>query len=193
MGSSTMSQRETAAVREHEARAAADVIGAELIWMGFPDAFLFSGRDSRLAFIDLMRQSRPDVVITHFPGDYHPDHRAVAQIMIDVRVLGKIPHIKTRHSVRGGISEIFFMDTIAGIDFAPEVYVDVAETFITKQKMLAKHKSQSAWLKDQYHTSYQELIKLVAQFRGIQSGHKFAEGFRYLRTWPSRSPIDLLP
>jgi LmbE family N-acetylglucosaminyl deacetylase len=195
LGSTSLSKAVTAATREKEARAAAKIIGAELIWMGFPDAFLFSGEQTRLAFIDLLRIVNPDVVITHYPFDYHADHRTVAQILMDVRILGQVPNIKTDHSSppRGKTPEIFFMDTLAGIDFQPQEYVDISGTFETKQEMLRQHISQSTWLEDQYQMSYQDLIQLVAKFRGIQAGYTYAEGFRHFRTWPSRPTAGLLP
>lgn len=193
LGSTALSKTQTAATREKEARAAAEIIGAELIWMGYPDAFLFSSERARLDFIDLIRRAKPEVIITHYPFDYHADHRTVAQILTDVRILAKVPNIKTEHPPWEKIPEIYFMDTIGGVDFQPEHYVDISETFPAKQKMLAQHESQSTWLKDQYQTSYMELIELVARFRGIQAGYKYAEGFRHYRTWPTRPTAGLLP
>lgn len=195
LGSTNLTKVQTAATREREARAAASIIGAELIWMGFPDAFLFSSEQTRLAFIDLLRMAKPDVVITHYPFDYHADHRTVAQVLMDVRILGQVPNIQTDHRSppRGKIPEIYFMDTLAGIDFQPQEYVDVSDSFKTKQKMLSQHVSQSTWLKKQYKMSYMDLIELIAKFRGIQAGYSYAEGFRHYRTWPAGPTAGLLP
>jgi LmbE family N-acetylglucosaminyl deacetylase len=195
LGSTNLTKLQTAAIREGEARAAAKLIGADFIWMGFPDAFLFSSEQTRLAFIDLLRAAEPDIVITHNPFDYHPDHRTVAQLMMDVRILGQVPNIQTDHPSppRGKVPEIYFMDTLAGIDFQPQEYVDISDTFKRKQEMLSKHASQSTWLEDQYRMSYMDLIELVAKFRGIQAGYRYAEGFRHYRTWPTRPTAGLLP
>ncbi len=193
LGSTKLSTTETAALREKEARAAAELIAAELVWMGYPDAFLFSREDTRRDFIDLLRRSRPDVILTHDPNDYHADHRTVAQLLMDVRMLAAVPKIETAHPPAAGVPEIFFMDTIAGVGFQPEVYVDVSATFATKQQMLAKHESQALWLKEQYGISFQELIELSARYRGLQSGCRYAEGFRHWRVWPGRPAAGLLP
>ncbi len=193
LGSTKLSRQETAALREKEARAAAELIGAELVWMGYPDAFLFSCEDTRRDFIDLLRRSQPDLILTHDPNDYHADHRTVAQLLMDVRMLAAVPKIETAHPPAAGVPEIFFMDTIAGVGFQPEVYVDVSATFATKQQMLARHESQALWLKEQYAISFQELIELSACYRGLQSGCRYAEGFRHWRVWPGRSAAGLLP
>ena len=44
VGSMTLTKEEIAAVRKAEAAAAAAVIGADFVWMGYPDEFLFPRR-----------------------------------------------------------------------------------------------------------------------------------------------------
>ena len=129
----------------------------------------------------------------HDPNDYHADHRTVAQLIMDVRMLAAVARIETAHPPTAGTPEVFFMDTIAGLAFQPEVYVDVSATFATKQQMLAKHESQAAWMKEQYGVGIQEFIEIAARYRGIQSGCRYAEGFRHWRVWPGRSAVGLLP
>src|SRR5262245_51661138 len=67
VGSSTLSNDEIAKVREQEARASAAIIGAELVWLGYRDEFLYDNEETRLRYIDLVRECRPDVIITHDP------------------------------------------------------------------------------------------------------------------------------
>jgi LmbE family N-acetylglucosaminyl deacetylase len=193
VGSATLPKSEIAAIREEEARRAASIIGADFYWLGYPDEFLFSTDETRLRFLDLVRQARPDVILAHAPSDYHPDHRASGEILWDIRVMTTVPNIKTEHPPCEKIPEIFYMDTLAGIDFIPEFYVDVSETFEAKKKMLACHESQAHWLEDQYEMSYLEFIEHVGRFRGLQAGVKYAEAFRSSPTWPKRPHGPLLP
>ncbi len=62
-GSMTLPKEEIAAVRKSEAGAAAAVIGADFIWMGFPDEFLFKPEQTRPAFLNVIRRARPEVII----------------------------------------------------------------------------------------------------------------------------------
>ncbi len=48
-----------AAIRQTEAQASADVIGAELIWLGFPDGGLMFDDATRHLFIEVIRQASP--------------------------------------------------------------------------------------------------------------------------------------
>ncbi|KKL49414.1 hypothetical protein LCGC14_2315720 [marine sediment metagenome] len=41
VGSPTLPNREIAEIRHGEAKTAARIVGADLIWLGFPDEFLF--------------------------------------------------------------------------------------------------------------------------------------------------------
>lgn len=193
VGSSTLSKQEIAEIRHQESIASAKVIGADFYWMNYPDEFLFSTEETRLAFLDLVRQARPDVVITHAPTDYHPDHRATGGILWDIRVMTTVPNIKTTHPPCERIPEIFYMETIAGIDFVPQHYIDTSETFSLKREMLACHKSQSAWLESQYGISYLDMIEITGRYRGFQCGKKYAEGLLSSPTWPKWSQEGLLP
>ena len=80
VGHPTLGRDEIAEIRHAEARASADLIGAELVWMDFDDEWLFNDRPTRERFIDVIRSARPDVVLAHSPNDYHPDHRNAGQV-----------------------------------------------------------------------------------------------------------------
>lgn len=193
VGSPTLPKQEIAAIRKQEAEAAARVIGADFIWMNYPDEFLFSTEQTRLEFLNMVRGVRPDVILAHAPEDYHPDHRTSGQILWDVRVMTTVPNIKTDHPPCESIPEIYYLDTVAGIDFLPHHYVDITATFEIKKKMLACHKSQAGWLQNQYQMSYLEFTEYISRFRGLQCGVQFAEGFQSSPTWPKWTKPPLLP
>lgn len=193
VGSAALPKEEIAEIRRQEAAASAQIIGAELIWMAYPDEFLFSTAETRLAFLNMARGVNPDVILAHAPTDYHPDHRISGQIVWDIRVMTTVPNIRTDNPPCSKIPEILYMETIAGIDFAPEHYVDISPVFQKKGEMLACHRSQAGWLKDQYGMSYLDFIEYVGRYRGLQSGVKYAECFRSSSTWPKWPGGNLLP
>lgn len=98
VGSPSLGKKEIAAIRKEEAAAAARTLGAEFYWMGHPDEFLFNNESVRLAFIDVVRQARPDLVICPNPTlDYHPDHTTTGQIIWDIRIMVAVRNIQTAH------------------------------------------------------------------------------------------------
>ena len=193
VGSPSLPKAEIAEIRRAEAQAAAAVIGADFIWMNHPDEFLFSDCKTRLNFLNIVRQARPDVILAHAPVDYHPDHRTAGQILWDIRVMTTVPNIETEASPCEKIPEIYYLDTVAGIDFVPQFYVDISKVFELKKQMLACHKSQAIWLENQYGISYLQFIEYVARYRGLQCGAPYAECFQLSPTWPKRFEPVLLP
>jgi len=68
----------------------------------------------------MVRQASPDVILTHDPSDYHPDHRTTGEIIWDIRVMTTVPHIKTQSPSCETIPEIYYYDTVAGIELIPQ-------------------------------------------------------------------------
>ncbi|UVI33680.1 PIG-L deacetylase family protein [Paenibacillus spongiae] len=195
VGHPTLPKREIAAIRREEARRAADLIGAEMIWLGFPDEFLFDREETRLAIINAIRKCRPDVILTHWPGDlYNPDHTLTGQIVNDVAIMTTVPNIKTEEPPCDKIPVVYFADSVAGVGFLPEEYVDITSTIDVKRRMLAEHKSQvSDWLSDQYGVTMDEMMTISSQYRGFQAGVRYAEGFIRAKAWPRGVTGTLLP
>lgn len=183
IGSSAMSRQEIMEIRHAEALAGAKVIGAEVIWLGFDDEFLFDDRPTRLAFIEAFRYAAPDVVFCHWKDDYNIDHSTSAHLVDACLHMASVPLIETRSPPVDKIPHVYFMDTQAGIGFEPEVYVDTTSVFATKVKMLGKHVSQNRWMTDLYGVDLSAFLEIPDSFRGLQAGCRFAEAFRCQNRW----------
>jgi len=175
-------------IRKRESEAAAKFLGAKLFWLGIKDEFLFDDEHTRLKLIEVIRQARPDLVFCHAENDYHPDHQAAFQLSFAGAFIAGLNNVKTRSRALEKSPLIYQMDTLAGIGFEPEEYVDISESFKYKLKMLSKHKSQLKWLKDHDKIDIADLIYSQAHFRGYQSGVELAESFRLVRGW-GRVPV----
>jgi len=195
VGSATLGKAEIAAIREREARASAAKMGAELFWLGYPDEFLFNTAEVRLRYIEIIRQFRPDIIICpDRDADYHPDHTTTGQIIWDTHVMVTVPNIKTKTPPVEKIPEIYFMDTIAGVNFQPEFYVDITAEWEIKAAMISCHESQEGWMISQYGVSCVEFGQIHSRFRGFQAGCKYAECFRKPKFFPGMTnPESLLP
>jgi LmbE family N-acetylglucosaminyl deacetylase len=195
VGSASLKKPEIAAIREKEARASASLIGAQFFWMGYPDEFLFNSREVRLHYIEVIRQFRPDTIIcTDKDADYHPDHTTTGQIIWDTHVMVTVPNIETASPPCAKIPEIVYMDTVAGVNFHPEFYVDISAQWETKAAMIACHQSQEAWMVQQYGVTSVEFGQTLARLRGFQAGCRYAEGFRKPKFFPGTTrPEGLLP
>lgn len=71
-------------IRAKEADRAADVLGlVERRNAGLPDTGLENSHDARRTVVELLRELRPRVVVTHWPEGRHPDHRRAARLVYD--------------------------------------------------------------------------------------------------------------
>jgi LmbE family N-acetylglucosaminyl deacetylase len=193
VGSSTLPPDEIADIRYHEASEGADVFGAELIWLGFEDEFLIDSQETRMSIIDAIRIARPDVVFCHWRQDYNPDHSISGMIVDECLHMAGVPNIKTGAVPTDHIPPLYFMDTMAGIGFEPELYVDISSVFDRKVEAVRKHASQNLWMKDLFGYEMESFLEIPARFRGLQAGVKMAEAFRPSYRWGRMFTRHLLP
>jgi len=179
---------EMAQIRRAEATAAAAVIGAEYICLGFSDETVFPTEESCLRFVDLIRQARPDLIITHGPGDYHVDHQNTGQLTFWASTLATVAHIHTAYPPAPLRPPIYHMDNVAGINFLPTEYVDISQVIELKREMLGQHRSQFRVF-ERTGVDLMDQMLTMSRFRGHQCDAAYAEGFRRLdihRRIPSR-------
>lgn len=171
-------------IRQQEAQKAGAVIGCKVISLGLKDGEILSGNESaRSVFIDLIRSVQPDMVITHAPNDYMPDHVAVSQLVFDTTFVATLPGFSDRYPIAKKVPALYYMDNLSGIDFQPTIYVDISDTFETKMEMLNQHQSQLVWLKEHDNVDTLDFVKTLGKIRGIQSGCQYAEGFIQHMVW----------
>ena len=113
------------------------------IW-DFRDGHLVPDLTARERVIRLIRMYRPDLVLTHRPNDYHPDHRAVGLLVQDAAYLLTVPPVcpETPHLRRDPVIAYLSDDFSKPYPFRPDVIVDVSAVFEDKVRSLHAHESQ---------------------------------------------------
>ena len=182
-----------AEVRLEEAKKAAALIGATAHWVGIRDLDVYYEREQRARLLEIIRLAKPDLIITHDPNDYMPDHTITSQLVFDASFEATRPQLKSKSEVHLKLTPIYYMDTISGVDFSPDEYVDVTDFYQTKVKMLSCHESQLTWIKEHDHVDFLDMMETQNKLRGYQVGCKFAEGFRFARKWLRIGTSRLLP
>ncbi len=88
MAGATLARR-----RAEEARKAGEYGGFEYITLDNHDGELEPTLENRKKIIRLIREFKPDLVITHRPNDYHPDHRYTSTLVQDAMYMVTVPNI----------------------------------------------------------------------------------------------------
>lgn len=174
---SNTSSEKLAKIRRREAIEAANLIGAKSMCGGIPDDEAVVDFKSRMKMVDIIRQVNPDVVFTHPPDDYLSDHTNVSRLVFEAIGIASSSMSKTNYPCTSTIPVLYYMDTVAGINFNPLEYVDISETLDIKIKMVLKMNSQLDWLKETYKYDLMDIIKTTAKFRGFQANVFLAEAF----------------
>lgn len=195
MGHAIIMPDELRRIREQEAIKSGKIIGAkEVINLDIPDLMVNSyNEDTVNKVIDVVRQIKPDIIITHSPEDYMRDHLEVGKLVFNASFSSSVPHAFTKHDSYGKIPPIYYMDTLAGVNFLPTEYVDISSTIDTKIAALDCHESQIKWMREHDGIDFLDFVRTVSKFRGLQCGAAFAEGFRKCDTWPRIPTARLLP
>lgn len=193
-GATEGNREDIATVRADEARRAAGSIGASYLSLDIADGEVDARNEQqKRRLTEAIRLTRPDVVITHSGDDYMPDHNETSELAFACSFLATVPLYGTDTPAYGPVPALFFMDTLAGVDFTPTEYVDISAELDQKVEMMRLHASQLEWLNDHDSTDMLEQIVSVARFRGIQCGVRHAEAFTSSKRWLRLRPARLLP
>ncbi|MEW6750078.1 MAG: PIG-L family deacetylase [Candidatus Latescibacterota bacterium] len=140
---------ELARRRRGEAEAVSRLAGVEYEVFDLHDGELEPSLENRKRVIRAIRRFRPDLVLTHRPHDYHPDHRYTSILVQDALFLVTVPNLCTdveiaeRMPVAAYLSDAFQRP----YPFTPAVAIDIDDVVERKLDMLHCHVSQMyEWL-----------------------------------------------
>ena len=152
--------------------------GLELIgqprFLDLPDGKLSFTSSATEKIDNFIKKINPNLIITHSPEDYHPDHRALSRLLTN-EIGFKCP--------------IIFADTLMGVNFIPDFYVDITDHFEDKKKAILKHNSQNP-------KKLLEAVKIWNRFRAAQCNapsYHFAEAYRVLKRFPFSDIREFIP
>jgi len=144
------------------------------IFLEFSDGQLSIQNQAVNVLKEYMHEINPDLIITHAPEDYHPDHRVLSE------------YVKTSASFK---YPIIYCETLLGINFNPQFYIDISKYFESKKIAILKHKSQSP-------EKFLNAIEISNTFRAAQcnaGNNSYAEVFRFEPSFPFVDISSLLP
>lgn len=194
-GHAVIMPEELGKLRTAEAEAAGAVLGAKKVFnLNVPDLMVDSHDENQVnAVVEVIRAAQADVIITHSPDDYMRDHVETSLLVFNASFSASIPHYDTTSKPYPLIAPLYYMDTLAGVGFLPEEYTDITDTIEIKLDALEKHETQMKWMRVHDGIDFSDFVRTVSKFRGLQSGVKYAEGFRLCKGWPRLGTKRLLP
>jgi len=211
-GSFTYASDELAAVRAAEARAAAAILGADVILLNHPDFELdrLPTGQLREEFLRLIREVRPEVLVAQDPytvGEHHPDHRATAWAAAEAVTFAALPLLHPEHRAAGlephfVAEKYFYLPDATGAN----KIIDISDMLPRKIAALLAHTSQVDFLVEDVFRQARLAGLAITDMPGAAAGDKsgalawatevvaaqigqaggvpFGEAFRYVRFDP---------
>jgi len=161
------------AARRREAAAAGALLAVMPGFLGRVDGELATDTAAGGLIEAELRRRNPDLIITHAPNDYHPDHRALSRLISDAA------RFRT---------PVVFADTLMGTGFEPAIWVDVTAHMGLKHRAIRCHASQRP-------ERFVAATETWNRFRALQANapDSYAEAFRFEPVYPFADIRALLP
>ena len=184
---SSHSKEERSAIREAEQTAAAQAVGVNtLTFLRWPDGQVEVTLELRKAISRVIRQHRPDLVITQNPERNferihasHPDHMAAGEATLcAVYPDARNPHAFPELLVEGFSPHVVPTVWVGGS--TPNLVVDITDTFASKIAALRSHVSQVGH-RDDLEEMMRTWATTNADVAGLAPG-RLGETFRVVNT-----------
>lgn len=195
MGHVEIAPEPLAALRTVEAERAGAVLGVrEVINLDIGDMCIDSHNQQAIdAVAEVVRKSRPDVILTHNEEDYMQDHTETSRLATNGSFCAGLNYRPRQYDRFSSFIPVFFMDTLAGVNFQPTHYVDITGQIDTKIRALECHESQLKWMYEHDHIDFADMVRTCSKYRGYQCSVPYAEGFRPYNVYPRHATRRLLP
>lgn len=174
-GHATLSPDEYAAQKRKEAKACADALGVEIWTLDFRDGELIADEELKWAVSDVLRESRPRLVITHWKGSMHKDHTICHEIIPDARFYAGLPAFK-RELPHHWVSQVLYGENWEDLrGFEPEIYAEVLEEDLKRYETAMRE--YALFRGEVAKFPYLDYYKALARTRGCEVGCDFAATF----------------
>ena len=110
-GSAKIPPAEYGVLQQQSAERAAKMLGASAEFLTYADGEIPESEEVKLKVCDLIREHKANVIVTHWRGSWHKDHKACAQIVNDAVFYASLPAL-TRAQPAHGVKRVFFADQL---------------------------------------------------------------------------------
>ena len=113
--------------KRREAAAAAERLGAEVIFGPYRDGELPNDDAARRYVADVIRQVKPTHVLTHWKESIHKDHAAAHAVVVDAVLLASLPGVALAHEPHRGVRGVWYAENWEDAErFQPYIYVGLS-------------------------------------------------------------------
>jgi LmbE family N-acetylglucosaminyl deacetylase len=166
-GHPTLPPEEYIKMRHADAQASAAFIGANLEILRYKDAETQVTEEAAWMVADLIRKYRPNVIITHWSGSFHPDHNNTHEIVQKSLFKASLPAFK-RENPPHSVQALLYSENWEDMqNYSADIYLDVSDVFEDYLKLLKTH----ALMREKYSSfRYYDYYAALGAMRGALGG-----------------------
>ena len=174
-----MASRGTAEQRGQEKQKATDLLGlCTRLSVGLPDTEIGTDPAHRLPVIQLVRETRPRIVLTPYWEDRHPDHAAAGKLVQEACFFAGVSKVGEGQPHRAERVYYYMLHH----PFTPSFVVDISSVWERKMAVVAAYRSQIQAECSGLETAlsrpeYMRFIKARAIYYGAMIGAAYGEAF----------------
>lgn len=128
-GSATIPPAKYGAMQQKASNEAAALLGASALFLHYGDGAIPDNDEAAFAVCDLIRQHKPHVVVTHWKGSWHKDHRACNEIVQNAIFYAALPGF-ARQQPAHSVSTLYYADNWEDADnFVADTYLDITPAY----------------------------------------------------------------
>lgn len=184
---------EAAGIRHAEMSALVEAAGGEYINLMEADEFLYDTPGMRMRLIEAIRETKADLIFTHYHEDYNADHITTHSLVHHCAMQACLPVLPTASPPLENHPAIFQCEPSGAIHFPATHYVDISEFHDEKVALLSYHGSQEEAMLAATGSGLEALCSRLEAFRGYQAGCQWAEAFIPMPGRGSIKPYSVLP
>ncbi|MGD0223699.1 MAG: PIG-L family deacetylase [Terriglobia bacterium] len=171
-GSSKIAPPEYGALQRQSSERAAQMLGARAEFLTYPDGEVPENEEVKLRVCDLIREHKADIIVTHWQGSWHKDHKACYQVVNDAVFYASLPALARQQSPHA-VKKVFFADNWEDANgFAADTYLDITPVF---DRWLEACAVFPMW-RGENGFRYNDYYRSLAIGRGCLGGSQYAIG-----------------
>ena len=150
---------------------AAQLLGADPLFLSYPDAEIPFNEESSLQVSDVIREQKPEIVVTHWSGSWHKDHQNCHRIVRDAIFYAGLQTLERKQSAHA-VSKVFYADNWEdATNFIPDTYLNIEGVY---EKWLQACDLYPMWRGQTGFFRYNDYYGSLAVMRGCLAGFKYA-------------------
>lgn len=157
-----------------EAEKFANILGGRAIVFDYPDGELPDNEEARWRLCDLIREERPNVLITHWKNSIHKDHANAYKIVRDAQFYGGLPSIERTLPACYAAGPYYAENWEDPTDFKPYIYSVITEEGF---KLWEEAVSHHWFVTNSPSFKYKAYYTNLKGVRGMEIRRQYAECF----------------